>query len=181
MYKENLGGIVILPPEVMATNATTQLSFSKVSNATGQPFDHAVIDVILSTHASTTAVLQTLILAESDTLTSPTSMTDILAFSGSATTSATHAFIVPTIANTDTGGVIELQVDLKRRKKFVGVKVYGSLATCTVAIIARLTSGKVAAVSAAQKTLRNYSNTAAAGCLTLVNDATYTTAVAPTS
>ena len=181
MFKENKGGIVVMPPVATATNTTTEMSFSKLSNATGQPFDHAIIDVIMSTHASTTTVLQTLILAESDTDTSPTNMTDIVAFSGASATSTTYGFAVPAIANTDTGGVMELQVDLRKRKKFIGLKFYGSSATCTVAAIARLTCEKTAADSASEKRLRNYSNTAAAGCLTLVNDSTYTTVAAPTS
>lgn len=181
MFKENLGGLVVMPPVATVTNTTTQMSFSKVSNANGQPFDHAVIDVILSTHASTTTVLQTLILAESDTVTSPTSMTDIVAFSGASATSTTYGFTVPAIANTDTGGVIELQVDLRKRKKYLGLKFYGSSATCTVAVITRLTCDKTAADSATEKRLRNYGNTAACGCLTLVTDGGYSTAAAPTS
>lgn len=181
MIHGNDGGLVVMPPVATVTNTTTQMSFSKVSEENGQPFDHAVIDVIMSTHASTTTVLQTLILAESDTVTSPTSMTDIVAFSGASATSTTYGFAVPAIANTDTGGIIELQVDLRKRKLYLGLKFYGSSATCTLAAVVRMSRGKASAETAALKQLRNYDNTAAAGCLTLVNDTSYTTAVAPTS
>ena len=181
MIAENMGANVVMPPVATATNTTTQMSFSKINKTNGQAYDHAVIDVILSTHASTTTVLQTLILAESDTVTSPTSMTDIVAFSGASATSTTYGFAIPAIANTDTGGVIELQVDLRLRKKYIGLKFYGSSATCTVAALVKLTRGKASDDTATLKQQRNYGNTAAAGCLTLVTDKSYTTVAAPTS
>ena len=85
----------VIPIATVATNATAKMSFSKVGNS-GESFDYANILVHVGTSATTSAVMSTLKLSESDTVTSVTSMTDIVAFTGGTATSTSAGFVIPT-------------------------------------------------------------------------------------
>lgn len=171
MEKSFDGAIAFMPqltPAATSATGTALLSISKLS-ADGQPFDAAVIDVFCGTHATTTVAINILSIVESDTVTSPTSMTAITALTG--TTDATSALTLPGVAVTGPGCVIEFQLDLRKRKKFIGV-ILGAAsvgATQSVGAIARLIRGKTSKDTASlkSKTGATYGNlvaTNAVGC-----------------
>lgn len=121
MIRSNDNAKCAIPIATVATNATAKLSFSKIGNG-GERFDYANILVHVGTSATTSAVLSTLKLSESDTVTSVSSMTDIVAFTGGTATSTSVGFVIPT-AQAGGGNLVELRVDLRNRKKYVGMTV----------------------------------------------------------
>jgi hypothetical protein len=162
------GRKVVMPPAASATNATLSMSFDKV-DAYGVPADHAQIDILVGAHATTTTVIETLKLSESDTLTSPSSMTDIVAFTGGTATSSSVGFVIPVVTTAGLGGGITFNVDLRKRKKYIGLSIAGTSATAVFGAVATLTRGKESADSATQKKGVNYGATSASSCMTVVN------------
>lgn len=119
MIESNDKAMVVIPIATTATNATQKMSFSKIGNG-GERFDYANILVHVGTSATTSAVMSTLKLSESDTVSSVTSMTDIVAFTGGTATSSSVGFVIPT-AQAGGGNLVELRVDLRKRKKYLGL------------------------------------------------------------
>lgn len=109
----------VIPIATVATNATQKMSFSKIGN-NGESFDHANIVIHVGTSATTSAVMATLKLSESDTVTSVTSMTDIVALTGGTETSTSVGFVIPT-EQENGGNLIEFMLDLRKRKKYLGL------------------------------------------------------------
>jgi hypothetical protein len=160
------GALVVMPPVATATNTTTSFSFSKLM-ADGQPADFAVIDIINSTHSTAAAALEKLAVVEHDSTTSATSMTSIAALLG--TTDATSALTLPAATVTGLGAITEFQVDLRNRKKYIGVLIHGASGTATVGSVVRLVKTKTSKDTAALKsktgaTYGNLASTAAIGC-----------------
>lgn len=168
-----------MPPTLQTAASTTTMSFSKL-DVNGQPFDYANWFINLGTQVTNCSAvhIQEVLVAESDTITSPSSMTTIVAFSGSATTDATHGWTIPAVLTTGKGGVAELQMDLRKRKKYIGVTITGAAAASnvtTISAVVLLSRGKESRDTAAQKnhTGAVYGNlcmTNAQGCLALVAD-----------
>lgn len=169
MIESNDGALVVMPPVATATNTTTSFSFSKLG-ADGQPFDAAIIDIIISTHATNSNAIEKLAVVEHDSTTSATSMTSIAALLG--TTDATSALTLPAATVTGLGTIVEFQVDLRKRKKYIGVLIHGAGTTCTAGSVVRLVRGKTSKDTAALKsktgaTFGNLASTAAVGCSAL--------------
>jgi ABC-type thiamin/hydroxymethylpyrimidine transport system permease subunit len=165
MINANEGAMVILPPAATLTNATQSMSFDRAG------FDQANIMVIVGTHTTTTAVITGLKIAESDTITSATSMTDIAALCASNTTSTSAVNAIPIGAIQGLGGVItEFQIDLRKRKKYVGLMIAAdTVATAIASVIVRLTRGGTSKDTAAQKSLPlNLASTAVVSCMQVV-------------
>lgn len=172
MITSNDGSILFTPaltPAATSSSGTALMSFSKL-NADGQAADFAIIDVICNSHTTTTVTLNVLSIVESDTVTSPTSMTAIAALTG--TTDATSALTLPGATVTGVGCVIEFQLDLRKRKKYVGVLLgSGNITsmTQTVSAIARLGKLHTSRDTATNKsrtgaTYGNLIATSAVGC-----------------
>ena len=121
MIHSNDNAQCVIPVATVATNATAKMSFSKIGNS-GETFDYANILVHVGTSATTSAVMSTLKLSESDSVTSVTSMTDIVAFTGGTQTSTSVGFVIPT-AQAGGGNLVAFQVDLRNRKKYLGLTV----------------------------------------------------------
>ena len=119
MLQINDKAMCVIPIATVATNATSKMSFSKLGNG-GERFDYANILVHVGTSATTSAVMTTIKLSESDSVSSVTSMTDIVAFTGGTATSSTVGFVIPT-AQAGGGNLVEFRVDLRKRKKWVGL------------------------------------------------------------
>ena len=121
MIHSNDKAMCVIPLATTATNATAKMSFSKIGNG-GEKFDYANILVHVGTSATTSAVMTTIKLSESDTASSVSSMTDIVAFTGGTATSSTVGFVIPT-AQAGGGNLVEFRVDLRKRKKYVGLSL----------------------------------------------------------
>jgi len=115
-------------------------------------------------------------LSESDTLTSPTSQTAILDFTGGTATSTAVGFVIGgDTANTGQTGIIELAVDLKGRKRYVGLQVtVDQGATNFLGILALGSRAEASKDTRANKLMPNLCNTMAS-LVTLVNDNTHET------
>lgn len=161
MINANEGSLVVLSPVASATNASKYMSFDK------REFDQANIYVICGTHTTTTAVVTGLKISESDTITSASSMTDIAALCASNTTSTSAVNSIPAGSVQGLGGIItEFQLDLRKRKRYVGLSVVTATdVTAIVSAIARLTRSKQSSDTAAQKSLPlNLVDTNVVGC-----------------
>lgn len=155
---------ILLPP-IVSTNGMTQcMSFDRSG------FDYCVIDVIGGTNVTTTQVFSTIVVSESDTITSPTSMDAIVALSGSTATNATYGFAIGSLSATTIGSVITLQFDLKPRKKYIGLTLTASAAggSAVIGAIAKLSRAEISPDTAALKDGVNLYDTAVCGCLKLV-------------
>lgn len=164
MIGSNEGSLVIMPPAAIVSAATQRMSFDR------SVFDYANIDVMAGAHNTQTAVITGITLAESDTVTSASSMTAIGSISVSNTTAATAINAIPGIATVGLGGIItSFQLDLRKRKKYIGVSVHvhaTNTYTAVVGAIARLTRSSESKDSAAQKSLPlNLADTAAVSCM----------------
>ena len=132
MNDSDNNAIVMLPAATCATNATQTMSF------TGQGYDRLNLYLNIGTHATDGASIGTLKLSESDTVTSPSSMTDIVAFTGGTETSSTVGFVIPGADELGPGSVIAFQVDLKKRKKYLGLSITPGSTTMNIGAIGLL-------------------------------------------
>jgi len=157
---------ILLPPIVSTAAMTQCMSFDRSG------FDYCTIDVIGGTNVTTTQVFDTIIVSESDTITSPTSMTAIVALSGSTATNATYGFAIGSLSATTIGSVVTLQFGLKKRKKYIGLTLLCSAAggSAVIGAIAKLSRAEEAPVTAAKKDGVNLYDTAVCGCLKLVTE-----------
>jgi len=155
---------ILLPPIVSTAAMTQCMSFDRSG------FDYCTIDVIGGTNVTTTQVFSTIVVSESDTITSPTSMTAIVELSGSTATSTTYGFAIPVLAATSIGSVITLQFDLKGRKKYIGLTLTASAAggSAVIGAIAKLSRPELSPDTAALKDGINLYDTAVSGCIKLV-------------
>jgi hypothetical protein len=110
-------GYAACVPATCATNATAGLCVDT------KGYDYATVRVMWGTNISTSAArFLTLYVRESDTVTSPTSMTSIVAFNGGTATSSTVGFVFPeATAGATSGGALTFSVDLKARKRYLGL------------------------------------------------------------
>ena len=164
MIQSNDCAMVVMPPAATATNATQRMSFDM------RGFGRANIQVLIGTHTTTTAVVTGLKISEDDTVTSASSMTDIAALCCSNTTSTSAVNAVPAGSVQGLGTIVEFQLDLRKRKRYVGLSVLvDTVATAIVGAIARLTKSSESKDSAAQKSLPlNLASTAVVGCAQVV-------------
>lgn len=161
--QSNNGALLIMPAATCATNATQSMVFE--SSGKGQ----ANIYVLAGTHATNGAALTTLALKESDTLTSHSSMSGIVAFTGGTATSTSVGFVIPTAAALGPGGIVEFQVDLRKRKKYIGLVITPGSTTMNIAALGRLTREAESSDSATEKSaVTNHALTSATQCAKVV-------------
>lgn len=155
---------VIMPPVANVAATTNEMSFDRTG------FDYCVIDILVGATSTQTSALNSIIVSESDTLTTPALMEDIPALSGSTTTSTAYGFAIPAASATSAGLLHTIQFDLKPRKKYIGLSLLGSAAggTANIGVIAHLYRGGVTPISAAERDGVNLYDTAASGCVTIV-------------
>ena len=154
----------LLPPLLNTGDSTYELTFDRSG------FDYCVIDCFYGTSDTTTGAITSLSFFESDTVTVASSMTRIVALSGSVATSATYGFAIPAVCATSTGGVITLQMDLKGRKKYIGLYMLASSSggAASIGAIARLSRGNESPVTAANHDGVDLHDIAISGCVKLV-------------
>ena len=154
----------LLPPVVTTTGTILDMSFDRSG------FDYCVIDIFNGTNVTTTQMWSTIVVGDSDTVTSATSMTGIDALSGSTATSTTYGFAIGTLDASAIGSVITLNFDLKGRKKYIGLTLTASNdgASAHVGAIARLSRGEETPLTTTQRDGINLANTAVNGCFNVV-------------
>jgi len=154
--------IVFTPAVSAATTASTSQSFSTIG------YDQANVFVLPGTMATDGETLRTIAISESDTVTSPSSMTDITAFAVGTTTSTSVPNTMPAIAALAYGAALAFQIDLKARKLYMGVEVTPGTTTNALSILTFLSRGEKSADSAANKSVINNNNTNATNCALVV-------------
>ncbi len=143
-------------PASVATNATQALSFDTAG------FDFANVKVLCSTNATTSAAFSTLKFTESDTVTSASSMDAIVALTGGTATSTSVGFVIPTTTITGGGVAAEFQLDLRKRKRYLGIQSTPGQAL-TVGVVGTLV-GEESADSTTEKSESNLAATSVTGC-----------------
>jgi len=121
-------------------------------------YDQANIYVQLGTHATNGTTVATCKISESDTVTSISSMTDVVALTGGTVTSATVGFVLPLVAAAGYGTVVEFQIDLRKRKRFLALEITPGATTVHVGALGRLTRSKESADTAAEKAVAGTNN-----------------------
>jgi len=166
MISSNDKAMCVLPIASVATNATAYLSFSRLGNS-AEKFDYANILFHIGAAATTSAVMTTLNLKESDTVTSPSSMTAIVALTGGTATSSSVGFVIPA-AQAAGGNLVEFQLDLRKRKKYVGLTATPAQ-TLVLGATALLSRASESQDTTTDMQLSNLANTSAVSVGLLVN------------
>ena len=166
MINANEGKLAI-SPGISVTNATALHTLDLDTSGSDQ------LNVLVScgTHNSATEAIDTISVYESDTVTVATSMTLIASLSSGTATSTSASNILPTAAVMALGGnVQEIQIDLRKRKKYVGIAVISGpvAAGCSISTAARLTRNEQSADSAAQKDQEDLGATNVSGCMQVI-------------
>ena len=111
----------------------------KATTATGYldtlGWDYATIVVALTSCASTSEAWTTCTLREG---TNSAATTPIVAFSGSDATNATYGYAFEAAANSVEGNVIRMNVDLRKRERYLSLIVTPDQAAASVAALAML-------------------------------------------
>ena len=161
-------GKMAISPGIAVTNATALHTLDIDTSGS----DQANVYVSCGTHNSGTEAIDTVSVYESDTITQATNMELIAALSSGATATSTSASnILPLAAVMALGGVIqEIQIDLRKRKKYVGIAVQSGpvAAGCSINTMARLTRNEQSADSAAQKDQEDLGATNISGCMQVI-------------
>lgn len=163
MISEQNCKTVIMVPVANVAATTNEMSFDRSG------YDYCVIDILVGATSTETSALASIIVSESDTLTTPAAMEDIPALSGSTTTSTSFAFAIPAASATSAGLLHTIQFDLKPRKKYIGLSLLGSAlgGTSIIGVISHLYRGEESPLTAAQRDGVNLYATSASGCVTV--------------
>lgn len=163
MNQGNKNGICHMPYATVATGATHSMVFDT------KGFDYLNLYVGMNTHATNKAALSTLKITESDTLTSISSQSAIVALTGGTVTSSSVGFVIPNATKMGPGAVVEFQVDLKARKRFLGLQVTPGDTTAkgsqALALLGRPGESKD---SYTEKYVKNYAATSSTACAKVV-------------
>lgn len=133
--------------------------------------DQLNLYVFCGSHNSSTEAIDTIFVYESDTVTQATNMTKIAALSSASATASTTDNLLPVAAVMAVGGVIqEIQIDLRKRKKYVGIAVItGVVAADTpFGMLARFTRNEESADSATEKDHEDLGATDISGCMQVI-------------
>ena len=121
MFPEFSNKLCALRGATVASTATVVLTFDSKGS------DSAKIKVQSGTMATTVTAFTTMKVTESDTVTNASSQSAIVSLTGGTATSSSVGFVLPvsTTANASfsSGGVTEFQIDLRKRKRYLGVSV----------------------------------------------------------
>ena len=165
MNEINGNGIAVIPLMTLSAAGT-----AKAGSWDTKGYDTANIFIqAYNLSAASSGVLSSVILSESDTVTSATSQTDIVAFTGGTATSTSVGFVIGgDTTNTGQTGIIEMQVDLKKRKRYLGLYIVADQgATNYAGGVASFGRAETSKDTLAKKLITNNHNTMA-GAVNLV-------------
>lgn len=148
-----------MPAATVDTNSTQAMSWSTVG------FDYATVNLLMGTHSTSGETLRTVKISESDTETAASSQTAIVAFTGTTSaTSATAGFTLPAVAVSGPGAVYVFDIDLKGRKKYMGLSVTPGSTTVNISALVTLSKAEQSRDTTATKQVTNLAATGARGC-----------------
>jgi hypothetical protein len=156
---------------IVANLATTNATAEHTLDLDTSGSDQLNVYIMAGSHNSGTEAIDTISVYESDTITQATNMELIKALSSGTATSTSASNILPTAAVMAEGGIIqEIQIDLRLRKKNVGIAVISGDVTAGAAIVilARSTKNEESADSATQKDQVNLTATDVSGCMQVI-------------
>lgn len=167
MINGNEGKTAILPG-IAVTDSTAEHTLDIDTSGS----DQLNLYVFAGSHNSQTEAIDSVFVYESDTVTQATNMELIAALSSEATATSTEASnILPLAAVMALGGIIqEIQIDLRKRKKFLGVAIIsGAIAAgASIGMIARLTRNEKSADTASEKDQEDLGATNISGCMQII-------------
>ena len=152
--------------------ATTNATALKALSFDTLGFDNLNLYIACGSHNSATQGVTELLVSDSDTETAAGSMTDIAALCSATETSTSASNVLPAAAIMAVGGIItELQIDLRKRKRYIGVEVKtGAVAAgMPVSVVGRLTRSGQSADTAAEKAGIDLADTDYSGCMAVVS------------
>ncbi len=149
------------------TNATAlhRMSFDTKNS------DALNLYVMIGSHDSDTQGITEITISDDDSDTSASNQTGIATLSSGTQTSATFGNVLPTAALMAVGGCVnEIQIDLKKRKRFIGVEIKSAAvaAGMAVCVLARLTRNDESRDSATQKSGIDLADTDVTGCMAVL-------------
>lgn len=161
-------GKTVVDIGLATTNATARhrMSFDTLGH------DALNIYVACGSHDSATQGITEIIISDDDSDTSASNQTGIAALSSATETSTSFSNTLPTAAVMALGGIAnEIQVDLLKRKRYVGVDVETTAvaAGMPVVVIARMTRSAESKDSATQKAGIDLAATNVSGCMAVVS------------
>ena len=157
------GALLTMPAATTATNATQSMVFSTLG------YDYCNLYVNVGTHATNGASIGTLKITESDTSTVISSQSAIVALTGGTATSTSVGFVIPGASTAGNGQVIPFQIDLRKRKLYLGLQITPGTTTMNIGAIAVLRRSNESADSAAEKAaVTNYASTSQTSCSVVV-------------
>jgi hypothetical protein len=127
--------------------------------------------IAVGSHDTDTAAITDITVSESDTVTSASSQTAIAALSSGTVSDTATTNVLPLGPAQGAGGIVnEIQIDLRKRKRYVGITV--SLDTIPagmpIAIIGRETRNEQSKDSATQKAGLDIEDTNLSGCMAVI-------------
>ena len=124
---------LVIQPDDIASDATATGYLDTLG------WDYLTMVVALTSCASTSEAWTTCTLREG---TNSASTTPIVAFSGSDATNATYGYAFEAAANSVEGNVIRMNVDLRKRERYLSLIVTPDQAAASVAALAMLSRGR---------------------------------------
>jgi len=161
-------GKQVIDLALATTNATATHALSFDTKGS----DQANFYLTCGSHNSATQGITSVVVAESDTVTSPSSMTTIAALSSGTSTSTSASNQLVGAAVMALGGVYqELQMDLRKRKRYVGITVTSGAVAAGMPIcnLGRISRNEQSADSATEKDQPDLTATNVSGCMQVVS------------
>lgn len=162
MLDQNNVATLTLPSVVSSAAGTFACSWDT------KGFDYAKALVTLGTHATNGTTIQSIVFSEHDTTTSATSQTGIAALSCSTATAATAANALPSVAVLGLGSVLEFGIDLRKRKRYMGLYVLAGTTTMAIGAIIQLSRAETSKDTTTTKQVTDIASTATRGCALFV-------------
>jgi len=153
----------------MITMATTNATALKAMSFDTLGADTLNLYVACGSHNSATQGITAITISESDTVTSASSMTDIASLSCATAASTSAANVLPDAATMADGGIVtEFQIDLRKRKRYLGVELTTGAAGMPISVIGRLSRSGQSCDTAAEKAGIDLADTSYSGCMAVV-------------
>lgn len=149
MIHAQKGAIAMTPALTTASNATQTMHIDT------KGYDYAKCLINVGTHSTTGTGIQTITFSESDTITSPSSMTDIVALTCGTATSTSVGVLIPAVTVLGFGAVLEFDIDLRKRKRYLGLEITPGTTTVNVSATIECTREEQSADTATEKSLSN--------------------------
>jgi hypothetical protein len=154
--------VCVMPPHTVATNATHTMTVDCAD------FDQMNVYVGMNTHATNKAELSVFKFTEG---TNTSCGTAIVALTGGTVTSSSVGFHIDEATEMGPGAVVEFQIDLRKRKRYIDLRLTpGDTTANETYAIALLSRGTYSRDSYTEKYCKNYgsatSNTSVAQVVT---------------